>query len=132
MNFLILLDMLPTQKLSFPVPLLITDHVMKKEVSLIAFRQILPQTFPMACIFRHTFRTYLEKLDGTKSLKRKQCPARLLSPRIIPQVSPFLPKMSPTLMLLCCTQQVWACELIKYNEFQISGNKSYEPPYLML
>ena len=39
----------------------------------------------------------------TKSLNTKPCPAGL-SPRIICQASPFLPKMSQN----CCTHQVWA------------------------
>ena len=60
-----------------------------------------------ACIFiTYTIITYLKKLDGTKSLNTKQCPVGL-SPTIIPQVSPFLPKVSPPLMLLCCTHWVW-------------------------
>ena len=60
-----------------------------------------------ACIFiTYTIITYLKKLDGTKSLNTKQCPVGL-SPTIIPQVSPFLPKVSPPLMLLCCTHRVW-------------------------
>ena len=42
----------------------------------------------------------------TKSLNTKQCPTGL-SPRIICQVSPFLPKMSQN----CCTHQVWTVPL---------------------
>ena len=38
----------------------------------------------------------------TKSLNTKPCPAGL-SPRIIRQASPFLPKMSQN----CCTHYVW-------------------------
>ena len=40
-----------------------------------------------------------EKVLGTKSLNVKRCPIGL-SPRIIPSVSQFLPKTSPSLMLL--------------------------------
>ena len=53
---------------------------------------------PVVCIFSYTIKTCLKRLDGTKSLNTKQwCPAEL-SPRIIHQVSPFLPKMFPLLM----------------------------------
>ena len=78
-------------KIEFTVPLLITDHILGKKVSLIAFRQILPDILPAACIFSYAIMTYLKDLDGSKSLNAKQCPAGL-SPRIITQVSPFLPK----------------------------------------
>ena len=40
-----------------------------------------------------------EKVLGTKSLNAKRCPTGL-SPRIIPSVSQFLTKTSPSLMLL--------------------------------
>ena len=50
--------------------------------------------------------TYLKKIDGTKCLNTKQCPVEL-SPRIIPQVSPFLPKIYHHLMLLCYSHKVW-------------------------
>ena len=104
LNLPLLLDITPTKKLSPPVLLLITDHILGKKV-LIAFRQILPIILPGACIFSYTVMACVKKLDGTKSLNTKQCPAGL-SPRIIPQVSP-LPKLSPPLMLLCCTYQIW-------------------------
>ena len=45
---------------------------------------------------------YPESSIKTKSLNTKPCPAGL-SPRIICQASPFLPKMSQN----CCTHQVW-------------------------
>ena len=77
-----------------------------KKVSLIAFRQILPKMLLVARIFSYTIFIYLKKLDGTKSLNTKQFSAGL-SPRIIPQVSPFLPKISPPLMFLCYTHHVW-------------------------
>ena len=96
----------PTQKSSSFVPVLNIDHILKKKVSLIAFRQILPKTMSVACIFSYTNMTYLKKLDETKSLNTKQCVAGLSS-RITPQVSPFLPKMPPPLILPFCTNQVW-------------------------
>ena len=64
----------------------------------------------VACVFSYTIFIYLKKLDGIMSLNTKQFSAGL-SPRIIPQVSPFLPKMSPSLMLLCCTHHVWTVPL---------------------
>ena len=64
--------------------------------------------------------TYLKKLDGTKSLNTKKCPAGL-SPRIISQVSPLLPKMSPPLMLLCCTHQVWTVPSSPESLWEILG-----------
>ena len=62
----------------------ITDYILKKKISLIAFRQILSKILPEACIFSNTVMTYLKKFVGTKSLNTNQCPAGL-SPRIIPQ-----------------------------------------------
>ena len=106
LNFSLLLDMTPTKRLSPFIPFLITNHILGKKVSLIAFIQILPKILPAACMFSYTIMTYLEKLDGTKSLNTKQCPAWLCS-RIIYHVSPFVPKMFPPLMLLYYTHQVW-------------------------
>ena len=80
------------------VPLLIIDHILVKKVSLITFRQVLPNILLLARIFSYTIMIYSRKLNGTKSLNTKECPAGL-SPRIIPQVSPFLQqKMSPPLL----------------------------------
>ena len=91
LNFLLLLDIAPIKKSSSLVPLLIPDHILGKKVSLIDFRQILPEILPVMCIFSYTIMTYLKNLEGTKSLNTKQFPAGL-SPRIMHQVSPFLPK----------------------------------------
>ena len=75
MNFPLLLDITPAKKSSSPVPVLIKDHIFGKKVSLIAFRKILPKTFPVPCMFSYTIMTYLKNLDGTKSLNTKQCSA---------------------------------------------------------
>ena len=72
----------PQQKTESPCPL-ITDHILEKMVSLIAFRQTLSKILPEACIFSNKFITYLKKLVGIISLITKQCPARL-SPKFIP------------------------------------------------
>ena len=95
LNFLLLLDITSAKRSISLVRLLITDHILRKK-SLIAFRQILVKILPAACIFSYTIMTYLKKLHGTNSLNTKQCPVGL-STRIIPQVSPFLPKFP----LLC-------------------------------
>ena len=89
LNFTILLNIASTKKLSFLAPLLISDHILWKKVSLIAFRQILLNVFMHfhACIFSYTIMAYLKKLDGTKSLKTKYYPVRLSS-RIIPRYLP--------------------------------------------
>ena len=75
LNFPLLLDITPAKKSSSPVPVLIKDHIFGKKVSLIAFRKILPKTFPVPCMFSYTIMTYLKNLDGTKSLNTKQCSA---------------------------------------------------------
>ena len=106
-NFPLLLDMAPTKKSSSPVLLLNTDHILRKKVSLIVFRQFLPNILPVACIFSYTIMTYLKKLDGTKTLNRKQCPAGL-SPRIIPHITSFLPKWP---LLWCCFVGTTLCGL---------------------
>ena len=138
LNFPLLLDITPTKKSSHTIPLLITDHLLGKGVSLIALREILLKLLFGACIFSYTIMTYLKKLDGTKTLNAKQCPLGS-SPRIIPQVSPFLPKMSPPLMLFCCTHEVWTvtpflCETLwetlgmGENPTQQSNIYSFLPP----
>ena len=66
---------------------LITLHILEKQVSLTALRQILSKVLPEACIFSNTIVTYLKKFIGTKSLDTKQCPAGL-SLRIIPHYPP--------------------------------------------
>ena len=76
----------PHQKIESPCPL-ITDHILEKKVTLIAFRQILSKLLPEACILSNTMMTYLKKLVGTKSHNTKQCSARL-SPRILPHYPP--------------------------------------------
>ena len=42
------------RKLSIPVHRLITDHILEKKVSLIAFSQILPKMLPVVCTFNYT------------------------------------------------------------------------------
>ena len=94
----------PHSKIEFPCPTF--DHIVERIVSLIAFRQIVSKILHVASIFSYTIMTYLKKLDGIKSLNTKQCPSGL-SPRIIPKMSPFLPKIFLPLMLFCCSCQVW-------------------------
>ena len=106
-NFPLLLDMAPTKKSSSAVLLLNTDHILAKKVSLIVFRQFLPNILPVACIFSYTIMTYLKKLDGTKTLNTKQCPAGL-SPRIIPHITSFLLKWP---LLWCCFVGTTLCGL---------------------
>ena len=58
---------------------------------------------PGACIQLHSYDLFVSKSSiKTKSLNTKPCPVGL-SPRIICQASPSLPKMSQN----CCTHQVW-------------------------
>ena len=52
----------------------------------------------------------MSKFVRTKCINTEQCPSEL-SPRIIPPVYPFLPKMSLLLMLLCYPHQVWTVPL---------------------
>ena len=94
----------PHSKIEFPCPTF--DHIVERIVSLIAFRQILSKILHVASIFSYTIMTYLKKLAGIKSLNTKQCPSGL-SPRIIPKISPFLPKIFLPLRLFCCSCQVW-------------------------
>ena len=61
---------------------MITDHILEKKASLIAFRQTLTKVLSVAYIFSNTTMTNLKKLTGNKSLNTKQYPARL-SPRTI-------------------------------------------------
>ena len=74
-SFCLLLDFHNTEKLSPSVSLLITDHILGKEVYLIAFRQILPKVLPVACIFIYRILTCLKNQGGTEFLNRKQCAA---------------------------------------------------------
>ena len=69
-----------------PLQFLITGHILEKKVSLIAFRQILPQILPAVYIFSYTVITYWKKLVRTKYFNTKQCPAGLSS-RIISHYS---------------------------------------------
>ena len=66
---------------AFPPP--ITDHILEKKVSLIAFREILPKILPAMYIFSNRTMANLKMLIWDKSLNKKQCLAGL-SPRIIP------------------------------------------------
>ena len=52
--------------------------------------------------------TYLEKFSRIKSLNTKHCPAGLTS-RIIPfpSLSFLIPKITPALILHCCSHQLW-------------------------
>ena len=83
LNFAPLLDITHTKKLSPPVPPLITDQILEKKMSLIAFRQILPTILPAAYTFSSTIMTNLEMFIGNKSLNVKHCPVEL-SHRITP------------------------------------------------
>ena len=44
----------PSPKNCVPIPPLMTDHILEKKVSLIAFRQIFPRFLPVASIFSYT------------------------------------------------------------------------------
>ena len=117
LNFLLLLDIAPIKKSSSLVPLLIPDHILGKKVSLIDFRQILPEILPVMCIFSYTIMTYLKNLEGTKSLNTKQFPAGL-SPRIMHQVSPFLPKCP---LLWWCSVALTRCRLSPLLSLSLYG-----------
>ena len=99
LNLTLPLDVTPHRKIeSIPFPSCLTPSpfwlqtTCWKKVSLINFRQILPQILPVAHIFSFIITTYLKNIIGNKSLTTKQCPAEL-SPWIMPSVSPILPKM---------------------------------------
>ena len=62
---------LPHQKIESQCPL-ITDHILEKKVSLIAFRQMLSKILPDTCILSDTIITYLKKLVGAKFPSTKQ------------------------------------------------------------
>ena len=68
LNFSLLLDITPTKKLSPAVPLLISDHILEKKVSIIAFRKILSKILLAAYIFSNAIMTNLKKLIGNKPL----------------------------------------------------------------
>ena len=87
MNFPLLCDINTTKNLSPPVPPLITDYILEKKVSLIAFTEILPKILPAVCTFSYTIKTYFKRLVGNKSFNTKQCLAEL-SLRIIPHYYP--------------------------------------------
>ena len=70
-------DDIPTKNLSSPVSPMITDHILEKKTSLIAFRQILPKILSVAFTFSYTIMTNLKNLIETKSFNTKQCPAGL-------------------------------------------------------
>ena len=77
----------PQQKIESPCPS--PDHRphIAKKVSLRAFRQILPNIFPVAYIFSYIIMTNVKKLIGTKSFDIKQYPVGLPF-RIIPNYPP--------------------------------------------
>ena len=78
LNFPLLLDITLHQKIESPCPSLDhSSHIGKKNISLIAFRPILPKILPAACIFSYTIMICLKKLIGTKSLNKNQCPTEL-------------------------------------------------------
>ena len=112
----------PHSKIESPIPLLTTDHILSRKVSLITFRKIFPKILSVACIFSYTMKIYWKKLVQTKSFNTKQCPAGL-SPRIKLQISLFLPKISSPLMLLCCTYQEWGESYPTAKDFLISPSK---------
>ena len=102
--------------------------ILGKKVSPITFTQILPKVLSAACIFcSYTIMTYLKRLGGTKSFNTKQCPSGL-SPRSIPQVSHFLPKMSPPFMFLCCTHQVCTFSLLPWTFLGNPGDRGETYP----
>ena len=55
-------DDIPTKNLSSPVSPMITDHILEKKTSLIAFRQILPKILSVAFTFSYTIMTTLKNL----------------------------------------------------------------------
>ena len=69
------------------------------------------------CIFSYTIMTYLKNLEGTKSLNTKQFPAGL-SPRIMRQVSPFLPKCP---LLWWCSVAPTRCRLSPLLSLSLYG-----------
>ena len=77
-------------------------HILQKKVPRIVFRQVLTNALPAACIQLHNSDLFGKSQSKLKSLNTKYCLAGL-SPRIILQVSPFLPKVSKN----WCTHQVW-------------------------
>ena len=80
--------------MSHSIPLLITEHILGKKVSLIVFRHKLYQKFWLVVhIFSFTIITYLKNLIGVKSFNTKQCPAGF-PPRIMPSF-PVSSKMYP-------------------------------------
>ena len=97
LNLPLLLHTVPIKKLAFSVPLLIIDHVLVK-------KGILPKLFSCGVHSQLHNLDLFEKREGAKPFNTKQWSAGL-SPKIMPWC--LLPtKMSPPLMLLCCTHQV--------------------------
>ena len=109
LNFPLLLDITFSpqfhRKIEPPYPPFYHRPHIGKKVSIIAFRQNLQNIWFAACIVSHTLMTYLKKLVETKSSNTKHCQAGLSS-RIKYHVAPFLPKIFPPFMLLCCPHQV--------------------------
>ena len=103
LNLVLLLDVTPYQKIesslfpSYLTPFLSwLQTTYWKKVSLTAFRRILQKVLPVVHIFSFIITTYLKKFIGIKYLITKQCPV-VLSPWVIPPVSPILPKIFPLL-----------------------------------
>ena len=115
----------PPKNLVLPPFSSIQTTYWEEKVSLIVFRQFLPNILPVACIFSYIIMIYLKKLDRTKTLNTKQCPAGL-SPRIIPHITPFLPKWP---LLWCCFVGPTLCGLSPFlwtfMENLGDGGKSY-------
>ena len=120
---------------------MITVHILEKNVSVIAFIQILPKILPAAYIFSYTIMTNLKNLIGNKSLNTKQCPAGLC-PRIIPlnlywkplrsgripansqKFIHFLHKKNPPYWIYIFFYQKWHSSPLKY-QFSSSHSISF-------
>ena len=94
-----------TKKVSLSPYLLSLQTTYMKQVSLIAFRQILQYIFHVVHIFSFIITTCLKKLIGIKSLSAKHCPAEW-SPWIIPPASPISPKIAPSVNLACSIHDI--------------------------
>ena len=79
----------------------------EKKVSLLAFRQILPKIKNFTCGVHFQLQNWLiwESLMKLSLLIQNSVQQDYL-PELYPGIS-LLTKMSPPLMLLCCTHQVW-------------------------
>ena len=102
-NLTLLLDISPHHKIeSYPFPSCLTlslpwlQTTYWIKVSLITFRQILPNILLVVHIFSFIITTYLKTFSGIKSLSTKQCTTELFL-WIIPPVYRILPKIFPLL-----------------------------------